>query len=62
MQTTNALAQSCVPSKKNSLGPLQCPGHAGAMRISNDIFLIHTFPKNLGHLGLKLVEGKRSGS
>ena len=33
-----------------------------AMRISNDIFLIHTFPKNLGHLDLKLVEGKCSGS
>ena len=29
------------------------------MRTSNDIILIHTFPKNLGHLDLKLVEGKR---
>ena len=62
MQTTNTFAQSCVPSKKNSLGPLQCLGHAGAMKISNDIFMIHTFPKNPGHLDLKLVEGKRSGS
>ena len=43
----NTFAQSCVPSKRHSLGPLQCLGHAGAMRTSNDIFLIHTFPKNL---------------
>ena len=60
--TTNTFAPSCVPSKKHSLGPLQCLGHTGAMRMSNDIFLIHTFPKNPGHMDLKLVEGKRSGS
>jgi len=62
VQITNSLAQSCFPSKKNSLGPLQCLGHEGAMRISDDIFLIHRFPKSLGHQDLKLVEGKRSGS
>ena len=32
------------------------------MRTSKDLFLIHTFPKNLGHLDLKLVEGKLNGS
>ena len=32
------------------------------MIISNNIFLIRRFFRNLGHLDLKLVEGKRSGS
>ena len=32
------------------------------MIISNNIFLIRKFSRNLGHLDLKLVEGKRSGS
>ena len=44
-----------VPS---SIGLLQCLGHAGAMIMSNNIILIHT--KTLGHLDLKLVEGKAS--
>ena len=46
----------------NSLGPFQCLGHAGAMIVSNDVFLIHRFSGNLGQ-DLKLAEGKRrSGS
>ena len=46
----------------NSIGPLQCLGNAGAMIVSNDVFLIHRFPRNLGQ-DLKLAEGKRrSGS
>ena len=56
------LLNHVFPPKRIALGPLQCLGHEGAMRISDDIFLIHRFPKSLGHQDLKLVEGKRSGS
>ena len=49
-------------AKLNSLGPLQCLGHAGAMIVSNNVFLIHRSSGNLGQ-DLKLAEGKRrSGS
>ena len=41
-------------------GPFQCLGHAGAMIMSNDMFLLFfvNFCRNLGHLDLKLVEEK----
>ena len=55
MQSTNTFAQSCAPSKTNSLGPSQWLGHAWPMIISKDIFLIRRFFRNLGHLHFNFV-------
>ena len=61
-QALGSIMCSLQKESINNLGPLQCHGHAGAMIVSNDLFLIHRFPRNLGQ-DLKLAEGKqRSGS
>ena len=61
MQSTNTFSQSCAPSKKNSLGPSQCLGHAGPMIISNDIFLIRRFSRNLGRNPVTQVKAEEGG-